>query len=144
VEHELRVIAARRQQLAALSRASPSAEPVWWVANYWLPHSLAVARALFTEAACKTVEAACRQALQELPAPQCVVSLGPSRGDSRPAPARSRPPTSAGSREADAPTLERELAHELSRPRQAPVLRIPGADPQLAVIELTAALDAMR
>lgn len=145
---ELALIAARREQLTRLAQGTPGAAAGWHVCSYWLPQSLAVARAWLEEAARQQVEQACREAVQQSPLPHCVLlldTLTPAQaaGVQAPAdvPAGTAVPPLPPQRHA---ALMRALAHQTACPNQGPVLRVAAGDLQLAVTELTAAMDAMR
>jgi 2-amino-4-hydroxy-6-hydroxymethyldihydropteridine diphosphokinase len=142
--HELRALAARREQLSGLSAAAHPSSTDWHVCDYWLPQSLAVARAWLDGPARRQVERACVLATRQVPPPHCVVCLAtPSAGVDAAAGAHGSQAAPSAPRYSAA-TLARELSHQASLPGQGPILRIPGGDLRLALTELTAAIDAMR
>jgi 2-amino-4-hydroxy-6-hydroxymethyldihydropteridine diphosphokinase len=141
---ELQVIDARREQLRQLLATTCSAASDWHVCNYWLPQSMAVAHALLEGAARQAVERACMLAMQQVPVPNCTLFL------ETPTPAAdtlTAAQLAAGTlRESPdcATAYARALSHQASLPFQGPILRMRGGDLQLALTELTAAIDAMR
>ena len=141
---ELQAIAARLEQLSGLPAAAHPSSTDWHVCDYWLPQSLAVARAWLRGPARHQVEQACVLATQRVPPPHCVVFLAtPSAGVDAAAGAQG-PQAAPAAPRYSAAALGRELLHQVSRPGQEPILRIPGGDLRLALSELTAAIDAMR
>ncbi|MHB8972176.1 MAG: 2-amino-4-hydroxy-6-hydroxymethyldihydropteridine diphosphokinase [Pirellulaceae bacterium] len=174
VAREERVIARRRDQLLGLWTGSPKtgspntasqksasqksacqASPQdWYVSNYWLPQSMAVARAWLQGAARQQVEQACELAVRQVPLPHCVIFLDTvpdhpgaaasgAAASGAAASGADRPGAQALSRTRDA-LLMRELAHQAACRGQGPVVHVPGGNLQLAITELTAAIDAMR
>jgi hypothetical protein len=143
-QRELQAVAARLAQLSGLPTHARRAATDWHVCSYWLPQSLAVARACLGGPAQRQLERACALAAEQMPLPHCIVFLAaaaagvPSAADTE-SPGR----TDTAVRHTTA-ALHAELAHQLSQPGQGPVLTIPGGDLRLALTELTAAIDAMR
>lgn len=141
---EERVIAGRRDQLVGLWATARSSPHAWYVSNYWLPQSSAVARAWLHGDVRQQVEQACELAARQVPSPHCVVFLDAARenrvseADATALPAAADP---AGSRAA---LFARELARQASLPGQPPVVHVPRGDLRLALTELTATIDAMR
>ena len=141
---EERVITSRRDQLLGLWTTARSSPQDWYVSNYWLPQSMALARAWLQGAARQQVEQACELAARQVPLPHCVVFLDRSP-DHRFRGRRGRSAGRSGSRrDAATSAVMRELAHQASHRGQGPVVHVPGGDLRLALTELTAAIDAMR
>ena len=141
---EERVIAGRRDQLLGLWATARSSPHEWYVSNYWLPQSSALARAWLHGDVRQQVEQACELAARQVPLPHCVVVLDASSEDRVFEAEATAPPAAsdpAGTREA---LFMRELAHQASLRGQGPVVHVPGGDLRLALTELTAAIDAMR
>ena len=128
-----RVLAERRDQLTSLWADAEMAPDEWHVCSYWLPDCAAVLRSRFAAEAYPKWEHVCEQAVAQAPVPHCVIFLDP------------RPAGNATAVDAHAPIAWAEaVEYQLSRPGSPPFLQIPGADLQRALIELTAAVDAMR
>ena len=128
-----RILAERGDQLSALRAEAEVAPDAWHVCSYWLPELGAeVADWPAVEARRQLAQVRQRVAAQS-PPPHCVIFLDPRSAEHLPA--------------ADcqlAYTWAAAVESQLSRPGSPPFLQIPGADLQLALTELTAAVDAMR
>jgi 2-amino-4-hydroxy-6-hydroxymethyldihydropteridine diphosphokinase len=133
VELLQRVHAERRDQLVSLWSEAELAPAEWHVSSFWLPELIAVARARLAPESRAKLEQAYELAAGQVPVPHCVVFLDP-RLDGKASEAACR----AADDWADA------VAQELSRPGSPPCLHVPGAALQVALTELTAAVDAMR
>lgn len=141
---ELQVIAARLEQLLELSAADRTPPTLWHVCSYWLPQSLAVARAWLSGPESRQVEQACALAIEQMPLPHCVVFLATLPTGTDAASGAEGPAGVHTAQRYSAAALAQELARQLSQPGQGPVLRIRGGDLRWALTELTAAIDAMR
>jgi len=124
---ELQVIAARLEQLSRLPVTGRSSATDWYIGNYWLPQSLALAQAWLDGAARRQVERACTLATQQAPLPHCVVFLAPpTTGLDTTTEARGTAGTLSAPRDSAA-VFVRELSHQVSRPNQGPVCEFPAA-----------------
>lgn len=127
------ILAERCEQLGALRAEAEVAPDEWHVCSYWLPDCDAeITTRLTIEARAERAQA-CAQAAAHSPPPHCVIFLDPR-------PEGNRTPAAAEVRYAWAVGVE----HQLTRSGAPPYLQIPGADLQLAMTELAAAVDAMR
>ncbi|MHB0957951.1 MAG: 2-amino-4-hydroxy-6-hydroxymethyldihydropteridine diphosphokinase [Pirellulaceae bacterium] len=140
---EAQALAARRAQLSDLWAAARTSPHQWYVSDYWLPQSCAVARAWLQGTAREDLERAAESAARQVPLPHCVMFLdqSPENGGGQRAAAASSiaslPPTYEA-------RLVREMTYQASLQGQGPLLHVPAADLRLALTELTAAIDAMR
>jgi 2-amino-4-hydroxy-6-hydroxymethyldihydropteridine diphosphokinase len=143
-QRELQSIRARGEQLAELAASCGTSATDWHICNYWLPQSLAVARAWLPDALRQEVARACQSAVARLPGPHCALFLVPPAAASAAAAPHGSTGDALPPAVGNAPALARELSHQASLPHQAPLLRIDEHDLPLALTELTAAIDAMR
>lgn len=128
-----RILVERSDQLAALREEAERAPDEWHVCSYWLPElAVGISPRLAAEARAK-LAGACERAAAQCPPPHCVIFLDPR-------PAGDLPPGELQAPHAWAEAVESQL----SRPGSPPYLQIAEADLQLALTELTAAVDAMR
>ena len=112
---------------------------------------MALARAWLQGAARQQVEQACELAARQVPLPHCVVFLdrSPDHQDCA-APAATSAGDTASSGDTASPdnprcAVDAGIGSSGRHSRgQGPVVHVPGGDPQLALTELTAAIDAMR
>ncbi len=132
LQRELDAVAQQAHLLSSIgaSRASQPASLV--ISNFWLSQALAVARNWPASANRQRLQQACREALARAPQPKFVLFLD--------APWNSRVGRDLGTPDIPASALRDQIA----QPGQCPYIRVAGADIDLAVIELTAAVDAMQ
>ena len=130
-EMELARIACRVQQLQPLIGFVEQPTTKWFVSDFWINQSLAVARAFFDGPRRARIVHACQEAIEEIRVPTLVLLLDDptwSVWESQRAPDNVL--SSIGARYAH------ELQHLISRPGQGPILPVGGGSLQQAQTEL--------
>ncbi len=141
VQRELDSLSRHRQLLSTV-RTSASAPSSLILSDFWLNQTLAVASIWPPGTHRARLEQACQRALAETPEPKFVLLLD-TTAEGGPAHRTGDVPTA---RDCDLDTaitsLARALRRQAAKPGQAPILCV--RDRQLALVELLAAIDAMR
>ncbi len=139
-QRELDSLSQQRQLLSAIHTSLLPSPPLI-LSDFWLNQALAVASTWPLGTHRTQLEQACRAALAEAPQPRFVLLLDAtaeevSENGTETASSAIRAPASD--------TLAWALRQQAAKPGQAPILRVSDRDLDLALVELLAAIDAMR